>query len=82
MHLPPAGREEPVEPPSDEMFISCSRKCTRHAAPVCGSDEVTYDNECLLEDANCRARSDGARHIFLRYDGPCGACPFYCPLPL
>ncbi|XP_050729539.1 agrin-like isoform X12 [Eriocheir sinensis] len=66
------GREEPAAPQSsEEVFSSCRRMCTRHAAPVCGSDDVTYENECLLEDASCRSRRDTGRWIFLRYTGPC-----------
>ena len=34
---------------------------------VCGSDHVTYENECLLRSSNCANR----RNVSVLHEGPC-----------
>ena len=46
---------------------SCARKCSREFKPVCGSDNKTYNNQCLLEVAKCRTRSN----LQVSGEGPC-----------
>ena len=44
----------------------CEPVCPRHLMPVCGTDQETYNNDCLLKAATCRDKS-----IVKLHDGPC-----------
>ncbi|XP_063888118.1 agrin-like isoform X2 [Scylla paramamosain] len=63
---PPTSRIEVVD-----VAVSCRRKCSQVSKPVCGSDGNTYENECLMEVASCRARREGGRSVYLQYGGSC-----------
>lgn len=54
-----------VKPPDESQ---CPKACTRDYNPVCGSDNITYDNECILENAGCMNPKSS---IFVAYKGPC-----------
>ncbi|KAK1932405.1 Ovoinhibitor [Phytophthora citrophthora] len=70
---------------------ACPSICNTLYAPVCGSDGVTYGNDCELEVASCESPE---KHIIKVSDGACGAassttqalsppeettiCPFMC----
>ena len=41
--------------------------CDLHYAPVCGSNGITYNNECLLKKASCTMEKD----IEIAGNGPC-----------
>ncbi|EDO38471.1 predicted protein, partial [Nematostella vectensis] len=53
----------------------CPRACTRELMPVCGTDQKTYDNMCLLERAACK--DDG---LMLAHEGPCPTSDFPRPI--
>lgn len=53
---------------------ACSQKCTRIFFPVCGSDNKTYNNKCLLEVADCESRAAGGGSIIVVAESPCGEC--------
>eukprot|EP00090_Calanus_glacialis_P024643 TRINITY_DN38303_c0_g1_i1.p1 TRINITY_DN38303_c0_g1~~TRINITY_DN38303_c0_g1_i1.p1 ORF type:complete len:582 (+),score=148.54 TRINITY_DN38303_c0_g1_i1:141-1748(+) len=48
----------------------CPSDCPTDYRPVCGSDGVTYDNPCRMQEADCR--SD--RGVSLNYEGSCTRC--------
>ena len=38
----------------DSSENKCERGCEFILDPVCGSDNIRYDNKCLFETANCK----------------------------
>jgi hypothetical protein len=48
----------------------CTAVCPEIYNPVCGTDEITYSNDCELEKADCKARADGT-YIMRARKGEC-----------
>ncbi|ETO65447.1 hypothetical protein F444_17236 [Phytophthora nicotianae P1976] len=48
----------------------CDDNCERDWTPVCGTDGVTYGNDCLLEFAHCENSTIAKNH-----DGKCRTLP-------
>lgn len=51
---------------SGQAYCECP-VCPAEFAPVCGSDGISYGNECKLRLEGCKHRRD----IRVLYDGPC-----------
>ena len=46
----------------------CDLSCTDSSSPVCGSDLNTYDNECKMKEAACKAK----KSISVLVNAKCG----------
>ncbi|CAH2044132.1 unnamed protein product, partial [Iphiclides podalirius] len=58
--------EEFARPPFDIRQEATSCSCPRKAQPVCGSDDNTYHNPCMLDCAR-----SGNSSLYMNKDGPC-----------
>ena len=60
------------KPYSDFMLAkpTCETGCPYNIAYVCGSDGVTYTNECTMRAESCLA---GKPNVRKAYDGKCGS---------
>ena len=45
----------------------CPRKCPHHYDPVCGSNNITYDNQCKIMAASCESTTK----IIVKHKGQC-----------
>ncbi|XP_078366612.1 agrin-like isoform X7 [Oculina patagonica] len=69
---------------TNEPKSSCDQECPKILDYVCGSDNVTYDNKCLLKKTACEGNKeikvvrDGiCLEGVLFHTGLCGLCPPY-----
>ena len=59
-----------------EKCEQCEKGCFAHYDPKCGTDGITYQNACYLENAMCRKRK-----LKLSHEGECigpGSCHLGC----
>jgi hypothetical protein len=61
--------DTPADPPVQED--NCDTMCPMVYVPICGSNMVTYSNECELEVESCRQRASGFASITVLHDGEC-----------
>ena len=55
------------------FFLGCPEMCLGLYDPVCGSNFVTYANECYLDIAKCQGNPD----LYVVHAGDCDICQFY-----
>ncbi|RMX61237.1 hypothetical protein pdam_00007380 [Pocillopora damicornis] len=66
-----------VKHKGNEEKCECIQECPYFLKQVCGSDDVTYDNECLLKKTACEKN----REITIKKNGTCTGCNKNCSAP-
>lgn len=61
----------------DGRCANCNNEiCIEIYKPVCGTDGITYSNQCFLEIAACK---NPDKQINIQSKGDCSLCPFHNP---
>lgn len=63
-------------PAKVEKFLGCQMMCNRNYAPVCGTDGVTYSNQCEINAQACLTKSG----VTTAFEGECSECQLNCNL--
>jgi len=58
----------------DSIDDGCGFACPLILSPICGSDDVTYDNHCSFDIAQCKAALEG-NDLEIAHDGVCDDIP-------
>ncbi|KAL2726425.1 agrin-like isoform X1, partial [Vespula squamosa] len=56
-----------------KALCQCPTNCPSNSAQVCGSDDVTYTNQCHLRQASCQKR----KNTRIKHEGAC-VMPWQC----
>lgn len=62
-----------------EPVCECNTECPNDLRPVCGTDNRSYDNECLLSYTACMKRNDS---LTVAYVGQCKYSKSVIKVPL
>ena len=50
----------------------CATKiCHKHMRHVCGSDDKTYSNECVMDRESCKIEKEGQPKLKVKHQGEC-----------